>query len=424
MSHGQEHHAKTLPADLSAPGFVSSWQRKWLVAGIVLGVISLVFLRTDLDHFLRAYTLGFMMCFTFAIGGLALLMVQYVSGGKWGLLLRRPLEAMTRTLPLVVVLFLPIVFGMKRLYIWARITDVKAALAAHLITNVQAHAIAYKRPMLNAHGFVFRAVLYFIIFGIYIWFLNKWSLQRDADHEHNFDKWRIKFENISGFGIVVYSLVLTGASIDWIMSMDPTWYSSVWGLVFLVAQGYAVLALSIITVVWLSKEEPMKTLLRTTEQHDLGKLTFAFVMLNIYLNFSQYLIIWSGNMPEEINWYLDRFLGGWGLIITLDFIFHWVVPFTLLLSRDLKRNKGKLITVCAFMIFARMWDFFWLIEPNFADARRNLHWSTGLLAYLVVPAAMMSLWFAFYCYQLKARPLVVVNDPHLEEILEPEHAHA
>ncbi|MHB1023440.1 MAG: hypothetical protein ACYC46_04610 [Acidobacteriaceae bacterium] len=424
MSHEHGHHAKTLPADLSAPGFVSSWQKNWLIAGIVLGLASLVFLRIDLDHFLRAYVLGFMMCFTFAIGGLALLMVQYVSGGKWGLLLRRPLEAMTRTLPLIVVMFLPIALGMKRLYLWAKFTDVKAALAAHLITGVQAHAIAYKRPMLNPHGFLIRAVVYFLIFGIYIWILNKWSLQRDADKDLNYDKWRIKFENISGFGIVVYSLVLTGASIDWIMSMDPTWYSSVWGLVFLVAQGYAVLALSILTVIWLSKAEPMKTILRTTEQHDLGKLAFAFVMLNIYLNFSQYLIIWSGNMPDEINWYLDRFRGGWGIIITLDFIFHWVVPFTLLLARDLKRNKAKLATVCGFMIFARMWDFFWLIEPNFADSRRNLHWSPGMLAYLVVPAALMCLWFAYYCIQLKARPLVVVNDPHLEEILEPEHAHA
>lgn len=424
MSHEHGHHAKTLPADLRAPAFVSSWQKNWLIAGIVLGLVSLVFLRIDLDHFLRAYVLGFMMCFTFAIGGLALLMVQYVSGGKWGLLLRRPLEAMTRTLPLVIIFFLPIVFGMKRLYLWAKFTDVKAALAAHLITGVQAHAIAYKRPMLNPHGFLIRAAVYFVIFGIYIWILNKWSLQRDADAEHNHDKWRVKFENLSGFGIVVYSLVLTGASIDWIMSMDPTWYSSVWGLVFLVAQGYAVLALSILTVIWLSKAEPMKTILRTTEQHDLGKLTFAFVMLNIYLNFSQYLIIWSGNMPEEINWYLNRFLGGWGVIITLDFLFHWLIPFTLLLSRDLKRNKTKLAMVCGFMIFARMWDFFWLIEPNFADSRRNLHWSSGMLAYIVVPAALMCLWFAYYCIQLKSRPLVVVNDPHLEEILEPEHAHA
>ena len=157
---------------------------------------------------------------------------------------------------------------------------------------------------------------------------------------------------------------------------------------FLVGQGYGVLALSIITVLRLSQAEPMKTVLRKTEQHDLGKLAFAFVMLNIYLAFSQFLIIWSGNLPEEIPWYLDRIRGGWGWIGSLDFVFHWFIPFTLLLSRDLKRNKERLILVCKIMIFARCWDMFWLIEPNFADARRNLHFSFGILEYMTVPVVV------------------------------------
>jgi len=207
-------------------------------------------------------------------------------------------------------------------------------------------------------------------------------------------------------------------------SLDPTWYSSVYGLLFLVGQGYGVLALSIIVAIGLSKGEPFKTILRTTEQHDLGKLTFAFVMLNIYLAFGQFLIIWSGNLPEEIRWYLDRFMGGWGVIITLDFIFHWVIPFTLLLSRDLKRNKKRLLRICQWMVFARAFDLFWLIEPNFKDAARNLHFSWGILEYAAVPAAMTALWVAFFCTQLKSRPLVQLNDPHVAEILEPEHAHA
>ena len=423
MSHGNGHHAKTLPANLNAPEIVSFWQKRWLIVGIVASLLSLVFLFLDVDHFLRAYTLGFMICFTFMGGGMALLMVQYVSGGKWGLLLRRPLEAMTRTLPLVALMFIPIALGMKKLYLWAAISNPAEALKQGLITTVQAHAIEYKRPMLNPTGFVIRAVIYFSILAVYTFLLNKWSLERDADKEHNYDKWRIKFENLSGFGIVVYAVVLSGAAIDWIMSMDPTWYSSVWGLLFLVGQGYAVLALAILTIIELSKYEPIKTILRTTEQYDLGKFAFAFVMLNIYLAFSQFLIIWSGNSPEEIPWYLNRFRGGWGVIITMDFIFHWVIPFTLLLSRDLKRNKTKLMWLCRWMIFARCWDMFWLIEPNYPDSARNLHMSVGMAAYFVVPVAVISLWFAYYDAQLKARPLVQVNDPHLEEILEPEHAH-
>jgi hypothetical protein len=217
---------------------------------------------------------------------------------------------------------------------------------------------------------------------------------------------------------------MTAAVIYWVMSLDPTWYSSVYGLLFLVGQAYLVLAFSIIIVVSLASGEPYKTILRQTEQHDLGKFAFAFVMLNIYLAFSQFLIIWSGNLPEEIPWYLDRIQGHWGVIVTLDFIFHWLIPFTLLLSRDLKRNRKRLVRVCQWMIFARAFDLFWLIEPNFKDAARNLHFSWGILEYIAVPVAMTAFWFAYFCTQLKTRPLVQTNDPHLAEILEPEHAHA
>jgi hypothetical protein len=217
---------------------------------------------------------------------------------------------------------------------------------------------------------------------------------------------------------------MTAAVIYWVMSLDPTWSSSVYGLLFLVGQGYQVLALAIIVAVSLSEEEPFKTLLRQTEQHDLGSLTFAFVMLNIYLAFSQFLIIWSGNLPEEIPWYLDRILGHWGVIVTLDFIFYWLIPFTLLLSRDLKRNKKRLVRVCQLMIFAKAFDLFWLIEPNFKEAARNLHFSWGILEYAAVPAAMTAFWVAYFCVQLKTRPLVQTNDPHLTEILEAEDVSA
>ena len=217
---------------------------------------------------------------------------------------------------------------------------------------------------------------------------------------------------------------MTAAVIYWVMSMDVTWFSSVYGLLFLVGQGFSVLALSIIVAISLSRYEPFATILRSTEQHDLGKLTFAFVMLNIYLAFGQFLIIWSGNLPDEINWYLDRIRGHWGIIITLDFIFHWVIPFSLLLSRDIKRNKKRLVRVCQFMVFAKAFDLFWLIEPNFKDAARNLHFSWGILAIHRRPRRAGHLLARLLLHQLKSRPLVQTNDPHLAEILEPEHATA
>jgi len=424
MAH--ETHANTLPAELGAPAFVNGWKTRALVIGAVFSIIAagLAVADKSTDHLLRGWLLGLMLSFGFSVGGLALLMVQYCTGGKWGLLLRRPLEAMSRTLPLVFVYWVVLALNIKKLYLWAQIENPAEALKAGIINEVQAHAIEFKRPMLNPEMFWLVGIFCFMVWWLYTWHLNRLGLARDAATPASTPEWIKRFENISGPGIIVYALTMSAAAIYWVMSLDPTWYSSVYGLLFLVGQGYMVLALSIIVSISLSKAEPFKTILRQTEQHDLGKFTFAFVMLNIYLAFSQFLIIWSGNLPEEINWYLDRVRGGWGVIITLDFIFHWLIPFSMLLSRDLKRNKKRLIRVCQWMLFARAFDLFWLIEPNFKDAARNLHFSWGILEYVAVPVAMTAFWAAFYCNRLQTRPLVQTNDPHVAEILEPEHAHA
>jgi len=431
-------HAKTLPADLNAPAFVSAWRTRALTVGAVFGVLGIILALLangqgdHFQHLLRSWLLGFMITLGFSIGGMALLMVQYLSGGKWGLLVRRPLEAMTRSLPVAFVYFLPIAVFARQLYLWAMYPDAEDAFKKGLISFAQAHAIRYKKPMLNVTSFWVVSLICFAIWFLYIRALNQWSLQRDQEvglelpreSVNNVPFWQKRFENLSGLGVVVYAITLTAIAIYCVMSLDPTWYSSVYGLQFLVGQGYGVLALVVLTLIGLSKAEPIKTILRTTEQHDLGKLCFAFVMLNMYLAFAQFLIIWSGNLPEEIPWYLDRIRGGWGVVATLDFIFHWLLPFSMLLSRDLKRNQRRLATVCRLMIFARCWDMFWLIEPNFADARRNLHFSFGILEYAFIPTAMIAFWMAWYFSQLQKRPLVAVNDPHLAEILEPDHAHA
>lgn len=428
MDMAHETHAKTLPAELGAPAFVDAWKMRALLVGAAFSVIAALLAIADrsIDHVLRAWLLGLMLTFGFSVGGLALLMVQYCSGGKWGLLLRRPLEAMSRTLPLVFVYWVVIALSLKKLYMWASPEMIEEGVKRGQISPAQLetieHAIHWKQPMLNPGAFIWASLSCFAIWGFYTWHLNALALKRDADGLESTPFWIKKFENVSGPGIVVYALTMTAAVIYWVMSLDVTWYSSVYGLLFLVGQGYLVLALSIIVSIGLSKGEPFHTLLRQTEQHDLGKFTFAFVMLNIYLAFSQFLIIWSGNLPEEIPWYLDRIRGHWGVIITLDFLFHWLIPFTLLLSRDIKRNKKRLVRVCQWMIFAKAFDLFWLIEPNFKDAARNLHASWGIFEYVAVPVAMVAFWIAFYCTQLKTRPLVQTNDPHLAEILEPEHA--
>jgi len=428
MAHST--HARTLPADLGAPPVVDAWRMRAMIVGVIFSVVAVVLALLDhsIDHVLRAWVLGMVLTFGWSVGGLALLMVQYCSGGKWGLLLRRPLEAMTRSLWLVFAYFIVVGLSQSRLYQWANhaIVDNDFKLGRITADQVESidHCIKFKHGMLNPTMFWVSSIVCFLIWGFYTWRLNGMGLRRDSDSPANTPWWIKKLENLSGPGIVVYSLTMTAAVIYWVMSMDVTWFSSIYGLLFLVGQGYSVLALSIITTISLSEYEPFKTILRTVEQHDLGKLTFAFVMLNIYLAFGQFLIIWSGNLPDEINWYLDRIRGHWGIIITLDFIFHWVIPFSLLLSRDIKRNKRRMVRVCQFMIFAKAFDLFWLIEPNFKDSARNLHFSWGILEYIAVPVALVCFWLAVFFGNLKSRPLVQVNDPHTAEILEPEHATA
>src|ERR1035437_6072249 len=445
MSSAHEHHGeqgthahhgpRVLPASLAAPSVLVAWRTRALLVAAVFALLTLAFVSTHegRNHILRAYLMGYMTCFNFAGGGLVMLMLQYVSGGKWGLLLRRPLEAMTRTLPLVALMFVPILFPQlgKHLYQWILFPDAdstNSALANHWITKEQALTANFKRPVLNPHAMIVEYCVIYAVLLTFMYLLTRWSLERDADPlrgtEPSYDRWRTRFENLSGPGILIYVILLTLGAIVWIKSLDVTWYSSIWGLQFLVAKGYGVLALGILSVILLSRYEPMKTLLRTTELHDLGKFAFAFVMLNIYLTFAEFLIIWSGNLPDELPWYLNRIHGGWWTICSLDFICHWLIPFVILLSRDIKRSKHKMIWVTCFMLFARCVDMFWLIEPNFKDAARNLVGEPiRILAYVTVPATLIALWAAYYFTQLMQRPLVVVNDPHLEEMLEPEHAH-
>jgi len=434
MTETQHHGPRTLPATLSAPSVVAAWRTRAVVVAAIFGLVSLVFLGTHegRNHLLRAYLMGYMTIFNFCGGALAFLMLQYVSGGKWGAILRRPLEAMTRTIWMLIVMVLPILFLGKHLYQWMAFPTAQDKLNAYhngLMTHEQQLTAQSKVAMLNPHAAWVQAIVVLGFMAIMITLLNKWSVQRDADATAgsmaSFDKWRVKFENLSGPGILFYVILMTDFVIVFVKSIDVTWYSSVYGLQFLVAQGYATLALGVLSLILLSKYEPMKSMFRQTEQHDMGKFLFAFVMLNIYLTFAEFLIIWSGNVPDEIPWYLARIHGGWWVVCSMDAIFHWVIPFCILLSRDIKRSKSKMIWVTCWMIFARLIDMWWLIEPSFKDAAGNLHLAgnMGILAYVTVPVSIIALWIAYYLHNLMQRPMINVNDPHTEELLEPEHAH-
>ena len=277
MAHAS--HSKSLPADLSAPAFVDGWKSRALIVGAIFLVAAVILAllgqsqdpeHLGWDHFLRAWVLGLMLTFGFSVGGLALLMVQYCSGGKYGLLLRRPLEAMSRTLPLVFVYWVVTAIFMKKLYLWANFTsvsDTAAGVKAGLISEIQAHCLNFKRPMLNPFAFIWVSLLCFAIWGFYTWRLSALALKRDTEGPETTPFWIKKMENLSGLGIVLYAFTITAASIYWVMSMDPTWFSTVYGLLYLVEHGFQVLALGIIVTLALSKAEPIKTLLRQTEQH-------------------------------------------------------------------------------------------------------------------------------------------------------------
>ena len=426
-----DHGPRVLPADLSAPPVVALWKTRSLIAAAVGLVLSiLVGLLGGFDHIMRGYLLAFILCFGLAGGGLCMLMLQYVTGGKWGLIMRRPMEAMTRTTPLLVLLFIPLLVFGKRLWLWSAFStgdSVENALRHGLLTESQAHSLTWKHPMLSPLSVAIQFVVIFGFMLLWGYFLNRWSVDRDADPaagtQGSYEFWRIKAENLSGIGILIYTVLLTMVAIDLVMSLDVTWYSTMYGLIYLVGQGYAVLALGVHTIIRLSRYQPLASALRKTEQYDLGKFMLGFVMLNIYLSFSQFLIIWSANSPEEIPWYLNRIGGGWWVITSLNFLFHWVIPFCLLLSRSFKYDNRKMLALTAWMIFARCFDLFWLIEPNFPDAMANLHMSFGILAYITVPVFVGGLWLWMYLTNLASRPVIVLNDPHTMEVLEPEHAH-
>ncbi|WP_420237405.1 hypothetical protein ACOBR2_17585 [Telmatobacter bradus] len=418
-----KQESRSLPEVVKAPAHLRVWQRRALLVALLgaLAAALLAVAENSTEHLLRAWLLGFVFVFGFAVGGLALLMVQYCASGHWSLLLRRPLEAMSRTLPLVFVYWIVVVCAMKRLYLWARIADANAALRADLINSAQAHCIEFKRVLLNPTAFVVASLVCFAAWSFFAWRLHRLAQKADEDLRENAAHWLSKLARYSAPGLVVVVLTVTAATLYWIMSLDVTWASSIFGLLLLVGLASQALALATFTVLALAKDDPYKTVLRIDEQHDMGKMVFAFVMLNVYLAFSQFLIVWSGNLPEEASWYLDRMRGVWSAIMALDCIFAWLVPFLLLLSRDLKRNRKRLMAVCAWILFARAFDLFWMIEPSFKDAARNLHFSWGLLEYVAVPIAMVALWTAYFLAQLQSRPLLPINDPLWHRCEEGEH---
>lgn len=367
------------------------WQRQLLLVGIASLCLCAIGAAFDVQQFFRSYLLGFFSWLGIALGSLAILMLHNLTGGAWGLTLRPLFEAATRTLPLLAVLFLPIAFGLDQIYPWS---------------NMDRADLGAKAAYLNVPFFLARAVGYFAIWIGLALLLNRWS----AAHDRTGDPAMMeRTQQLSAPGLVLYGLTVTFASIDWVMSLQPEWSSTIFGAVVATGQLLPALALAIAVAAALPRSEHAAA---PSTWNDLGSLLLAFVMLWSYMAFSQYLIIWSGNLPEEISWYVNRTVGGWQLIAVVLAAFYFALPFFLLLSRDVKQDPQRLQIVAVVILAMSFVHQYWLIAPTFSPRHLYLHWM-DIAAMIGVGA----LWLSVFLWQVQARPLMPVHEPLPKEAL-------
>jgi len=385
------------------PPNLSRQQTRALIIGVVGFVLLLIGAFINRAEFFQAYLIGFAFWTGISVGSLALLMLQHLTGGGWGFVIRRILEASTRTIPLVVALFIPIIIGSHSLYEWTH-SDV---LEANKV-------IGFKAPYLNLPFFTVRAVVYLGAWFLLAFFFNKWSLQQDRTGDRSYAK---NMRVLSGPGMVILIFTVTFASIDWFMSLEAEWFSTIYGFLFVAAWSLTALAFTITALATLSKGEPLNQIVAPLHFHDLGKLLLALVMLWAYFSFSQFLIIWSGNLPEEIHYYLKR-NGPWNVIVIAIVILHFAAPFLFLLSRNLKRNPRKLVLIAVLVLVMRLVDLYPVLVPAFShDGKFHFSWM-----YIVAPIAIGGIWVWFFLWQLGKRALIPINDPQFESVMEQQHA--
>ena len=394
------------PMDLSAPQVLKTIGRRSLGIGLVFTAVSAVLAWVSPDQFFRAYLLGFMAWLGVTLGSMAILMIRHLTGGGWGMVIRRILGAAMRCIPLMALLFVPILFGLPRLYVWARPLD--SIPDAHL----RQHLEVLTKTYLSVQGFIIRAILYFAIWNLLSFLLTRWSVEQDRPGARDNSA---RFKAVSGPGLILYGFTISFAAIDWVMSIDPSWISTIYGLLILIGEVLSAMCFAIVVERILVNYKPMSELLKPDYVQDHGKWMMVFIMMWAYFSFSQWLIIWAGNLPEEITWYMTRLSGGWAYVGLWLVVFHFAVPFVLLLSRPFKRDIRRLVWLAIWLMLMRYVDLLWMIEPNFS-ARVHV-----TLADVVVPVAMGGLWLAYFFRNLSSLPLLPAYDPEAKEVLEPVH---
>ena len=361
-----------------------------------LGIVCLLFCLLgwflDPRQFYISYLFAELVWLGVALGCMAFLMIHYLTGGKWGWPVRRFFESAAGTLPLLGLLFIPICFGLHQLYPWA----MPARVAANEI-------LQQKQTYLSVPFFVLRAV---IAFGIWSWIaylLNKWSREQDATLEPAPMK---RLRKLSGPGLVIYPLTITVVFVDWVMSLETDWFSTMFPILICIGQMLSGLAFVILLLAWIGPRTSLSEIIGKENFHHLGSLLLAFTMLWAYMAFSQLLVIWSGNLPHEISWYMHRIAGGWRWVLVFLVLFHFFGPFFLLLSRQVKRTQPALAAIAGVMFIAHVVDVWWMIVPAFYPHGIHVSWLD-----FVALAGVGGVWLFFFARNLDSKALIPMNDP-------------
>jgi hypothetical protein len=350
------------------------------------------------EQFFRSYLFAFLFWAGIALGSLAILMLHHLVAGAWGFMIQRTLEAATRTLPVVALLFVPVALGLHSLYEWTH-ADVVAA----------DKVLQFKRPYLNEGFFLLRSAGYFVAWIGLAWLLSHFSGQQDRQHA---ERPTLRLQGLSGPGLALFVLTVSFASVDWIMSLEPHWFSTIYGILIGMGQVLSALAFAIVVTRLAMEQEPMRGVVESGHFHDLGNLLLAFVMLWAYMAFSQFLIIWSGNLPEEVPYYITRANTSWKWIGMALVGLHFAVPFLVLLSRGSKQNARLLSLVAGGILLMRLVDNFWLVAPAFHRDGLRLH-----VLDLLLPLAIGGIWLSAFLWQLGRRSMLPTHDPRLQEAL-------
>jgi hypothetical protein len=382
-------------------------QRRALVVGVVALVVCVVGAFFSPTQFFRAYLAAYVFCLGLGLGSLVILMVYHLTGGAWGFLVRRILEAATRTIPLLAVLFIPVACGIYHLYLW---TDPQIVAADP--------GLQYKHIYLNVPFFLGRAVLFFVLWSLLAYLLSRWSRLQDQSGDPAATR---RMRRLSGPGLVIYGLSLTFAAVDWIMSLQPSFHSTIFGPLVAASELLTALSFAILVLVWLASRPPLADFLSPDVFRDLGNLLLTFLILWAYMVFFQFMLIWIADLRHEVIWYLPRGRNGWEWVAWALFLFGLVVPFFSLLMREIKATPQSLAKVAGLLLFMQLVFAFYLVVPNFPDTTIAEHWMD-----LLTPLAVGGLWLAYFLHELKRSPLLPLHDPsresavHLREMDEEE----